>query len=261
VRDEPCILELKNVSKFFSGHSGFKLHVLDNINLKIESSSYGAMFSVLAPFGAGKTSLLKIIAGIEKSSGGIVKLNNLELDHPSGKIVFIPEKPSSFPWLNVKQNIEFVSTFRKYKLNVDHLINLVGLTGYENHFPNERSLGFRFRISLARALAVEPKFILLDDPFKNFLKETKREIIDLIEEVKNSSSTCFILTTTNISDAINLSNEIFLMKNHPGQIFHSIKVERDKIKALDKNYFASIKNQIESSYMAYEGIHLISEIK
>lgn len=261
MKDGSFILELKNVSKFFTGHSGFRIHVLENINIKIESLSSGRLFSVLAPFGAGKSSLLKIISGLEKSSGGIVKLNDKEISHPSGEIVLIPEKPSSFPWLNVKQNIEFVSAFRNTKVNSKELIELVGLTGYENHFPNERSLGFRFRISLARALAVEPRFILLDDPFRNLLKETKKEIIDLIEEIKKSSSTCFILTTTNITDAINLSDEIFLMKSHPGQIFHSIKIERDKIKSLDKNYFSSIKNQIESSYMAFEGIHLISEIR
>ncbi len=256
-----CILEVKSASKFIAKHSGLNIHLLDKINLKIKFTGNSKLVSILAPSGAGKSILLKIISGIEKPDEGTVVLNGSEYKKPSGEIAFIPEEPSSFPWLSVRQNVEFTANLKKENIDIQKLIDLVGLTGYENHYPNERSTGFRFRISVARALAVKPKIILLDDPLRNLNKETKKEIIRLIKKLKEHAGTCFIMTTTNITDAIHLSDEVFLMKDRPGQIIGNIKIDENLISGLDHNYISSVKHKIESAYSTYEGTHLMSEIK
>jgi len=245
-------LKLENISKFYSKPAGAKLNVLDDINLSIESSENESSFvSLLASFESGKTTLLKIISAIEKSDNGKVLLNSELYNKPAGKIVFVPEKPSSFPWLNVEQNIEFVAGVKTDKLK--ELMEVIGLTGYENYHPHNESLGFRFRISLGRALAVSPEFILLDDTFRRMNSETKDEIYELLRAVRAKYKINFILATTNISEALYLSNKIYLMKKNPGKIIEEIKLDAETLKTNELNRqerFISLRNEIEKSFLA-----------
>jgi len=267
LNSEDTILEIVNVSKDYYGIAGAKQHVLQNVSLNVNFSlTKGKIFSILAPFGAGKTTLLKIACGLEKPSSGevIVTGKKCEPEQLHGKIVYIPEKPSSYPWLNVEQNIKFAAGLKLKEINpgqIQELISQVGLEGYEKHYPNEKSLGFRFRISLARALAVEPQLLLLDDPLKNLHHQVKKEIKQLIEFIVNELNISVILTTTNINDSISISDEIYLMKKNPGMIIDEIKIDRAKLIDKDGDYFTLIKRQIEKTFADHENSTLISEAK
>jgi NitT/TauT family transport system ATP-binding protein len=245
-------LELQKISKFFTGPSGAKINVLEDISFSIENpDNKGSFISILASFASGKTTLLKIIAAIEKPDKGKVLLMNEPYIKPEGRIAYIPEKPCSFPWLNVEDNINFVSKNKAEKLK--ELVEDAGLTGYENHHPHNESLGFRFRISLARALVVNPDFILLDDPFKRMNSVTKDEIYELLRTIQEKYKITFILATTNIAEAVYLSNKIFLMKKNPGKIIEEIKLDAETLrkKGLDSNErFISLRNEIEKSFKA-----------
>ena len=149
------------------------------------------------------------------------------------------------------QNINFVAKNKVTKL--EELIDAVGLTGYESHHPHNESSGFRFRISLARALANDPDFILLDDPFRRMNSETKDETYELLRRVLGKFEVAFILATTNISEAIYLSNKIYLMKKNPGEIIEEITLDAEilKTKGLNRQErFISLRNEIEKSFMA-----------
>ncbi len=252
------ILELKNISKSFHGLAGSKINVLDEINLKIDlGNNYGRINTILSPAKSGKTTLLKIISAIEMPTAGEVFLNGNKYSSPDGSITVIPEKASSFPWLNVKQNVEFGLKIKNYIPEIfgkkrEELISIVGLEGYENHFPHEKESGFRFRIALARALAVEPKLILLDNPFHNLGKETKIELYELIENVKKQLKVNFILATTNAHEAILLSDNIFLMKKNPARIFHEIQIDELTRKNLDGDKYHSLKSEIDKSFGKHE---------
>ena len=245
-------LELQNVSKYFIGPAGSKFNVLEDISFLIETPDDKSNFiSILASFASGKTTLLKIISALEKPDSGKVLLMKEPYIISSGKIPYIPEKPSSFPWLNVEQNINFVSENKTNDLK--ELIDSVGLTGYENHHPHNESTGFRFRISLARALAVNPNFILLDDPFKRMSSITKDEIYELLRLIQEKFKVSFILATTNIAEAVYLSNKIFLMKKNPGKIIEEIKLDAETLgkKGLNSHdRFISLRNEIEKSFQA-----------
>ena len=249
---EKDIIQIKDISKYFELPAGARNLVLENINLSLErNSEYGKVLSILAPFGAGKSTLLKIIAGLEKPSGGEVLYNNENYKLSLRKIIYIPEKPSSFPWFNVKHNLTFVAetgSNNNIEKDIDNIISLVGLTGYENHFPDDSSKGFRFRISLARALVVNPSFILIDDSIKSLNTETKKEIYDMIGIIADTLKITFVLATTNILEAINLSDSIFLMKKNPGLIFHELKLNKVHGKRLNisgERDIASVKKEIE----------------
>ena len=150
--------------------AGARKHVLENIDFSIiQNPEAGQIISILAPYGSGKSTLLRIIGGIENPSAGEVLLNNVNYKTSAQKIIYLSEEPSSFPWLNVRHNLMFASEINSnngIEKNINNIISLVGLNGYENHFPDNASIGFRFRISLARALIINPKFILIDDSLK-----------------------------------------------------------------------------------------------
>ncbi len=250
---QEILLEVNNISKSFHGLAGAKQLVLGGISFKLNvTESYGNINSILAPANSGKTILLKIISAIEKPSEGEILLLGRKYEKPTGEITLIPEKPSSFPWMNVRQNIEFALNLKNNDpsnlKNIDEIISSVGLTGYEDHFPHEKSLGFRFRISIARALAIKPRIILLDEPLKNLHGETRKEIFSLINNLTKELNLNIIIATANISDAISISNKIFLMTPYPGKIAKEFDIDRSKDLHEHSDYFISIKHSVEKSF-------------
>ncbi len=233
------ILKVENLSKEYTDQVGYIIHLLENISFSINEKEF---VSILAPQCSGKTSLLKIIAGLEKPSTGKIFSENK-------KIFFIPSKPSSFPWLNVFDNISFNSKMNEKEIS--EIIKLVGLTGYEDHFPHKKSEGFRFRISLGRALANNPDLLIIDEPFNNLYDKTREEIYLLLRNIFNLKKISIVFGTTNITEAIFLSDKIYLMKKNPGEIIEKLKVdllEKRELSLLESDQFQSSRNQIEDIF-------------
>ncbi|MBK7106615.1 MAG: ABC transporter ATP-binding protein [Ignavibacteriae bacterium] len=233
------ILKVENISKEYKDKVGYVIQLLENISFSVFK---GEFVSVLAPKGSGKTSLLKIIARLENPSSG-------KIIEEKKNIVFIPSKPSSFPWLNVYDNISFNSKMNEKE--IAEIINLVGLHGYENHFPNAKSEGFRFRISLGRTLANNPDLIIIDEPFNNLNDKTREEIYLLLRKVFIEKKISILFGTTNITEALFLSDKIYLMKKNPGEIIEKLKVElsaKRNLEILESEQFQSSRNQIEDIF-------------
>ena len=241
-------LEIRNLSKSYVNDVGLNQIILEDVNFEIHSpESNGSFTTILAPFGSGKTTLLKIIAGLENYTGE-VNLNRKGIPKPYNEIIYIPEKPSSYPWLNVRENIELPSKLNKLdksvSLEINELINLVGLSGYEDFYTSPDMSGFRLRIAIARALSFNPKLILLDDVLKNLDGETRLELIELLKNL-TAKKYSFLFAATNISDAILLSEKIYLMKKNPGQIVKQINIPKP-IKIEDSEIITKYKSEIES---------------
>ncbi|MCB0730481.1 MAG: ABC transporter ATP-binding protein [Ignavibacteriae bacterium] len=230
------ILKAQKISKVYQDQVGYRINLLHDINFNICENEF---VTILAPIGSGKTSLLKIIADLDKPTSGIVES---ELNQR----IYIPSKPSSFPWLNVEENISFNSNLSSEE--IQNIIDEIGLHGYEYHFPNNKSEGFRFRISLGRALANNPEVIILDEPFNNLNTATRKEIYTLVKTISKKTNVPFLLGTTNITEAIFLSDKIYLMKKNPGEILEVVNVELPKkrdIEIIESDEFLSIRNKIE----------------
>jgi NitT/TauT family transport system ATP-binding protein len=255
------ILDIKNLNKSYYNDAGTRQIILEDINLGIKSdANVGSFVSILAPFGSGKTTLLKTIAALE-SFDGEISLNGNKISVPTGEIIYIPEKSSSLPWLNVKENIELPSKLyskgdKKFTFNVNELINLVGLSGYEDFHTSSSTSGFRLRIAIARALSFNPKFILLDDVLKNLDGETRSEIIELFKDLIAAKNVSFLLATTNISDAILLSKKIFLMRKNPGKIIKEIDIPILSL-ADNSEIITKFKNEIEEAFKSQGMFHSV----
>ena len=232
-------LEVRNITKYLKGEAGSRQLIFENLSFSI--SEEHNITSILSPFGGGKTTLLKILSGLDTDFKGEILLNGNKIIN---KFPFIPEKPASFPWLNVKSNIRSIMDIlekeeRPSEIRLRELIDLTGLTGYEDHFPHNKSYGFRFRISLARALAVSPQIILLDDPFKLMDSETKDEIIELIKKVASVKKIKFLLASSNITEVALLSDKILLINNKPGYLSGEIIIDKYK------NSLEQLKDEIQ----------------
>lgn len=234
------MIEIKNLSKCYTDKFGNKVQLFENLSFEIKEAQ---ITSVIAPVGSGKSSLIKIISGLETQTEGEIKSN-------SGKIIYIPSEPSSFPWLSVKGNIIF--GLKNYdESTITELINFVGLEGYSDHYPNNKSVGFRFRIALARSLANSPQCICIDEPFNKMDLETKSELYLLLREVVSKLKTAIFITTTNITEAVFLSDKIYLMGNEPASIFHSTPIVFDEPRELSivtSDKFKLYIDQIETHF-------------
>ncbi|NJD23639.1 MAG: ATP-binding cassette domain-containing protein [Melioribacter sp.] len=245
------MIEVKNISKEYSDDNRFKKTILRNVSLDIPSEK---ITSVIAPSGSGKSTLLKIISGLEHTTHGeIIKSGNK-------KIIYIPSQLFSFPWLNVEENISF-GLLKKDSAKIQSIISFVGLEGYETFHPNNKSYGFRFRIALARSLAYNPATILLDEPFNQMDIQTKKEILFLIRETQSTYKTSFLLATTNITEALFLSEKIYLMKKDPGEIIfdHVVDLPQKRDEAIyDSEKFIQLRLQIEKSLKKIDSQKLFS---
>ena len=245
------MIEIKNLSKEYSSEVGIKNVILKDISFTIPD---GKITSIVASVDSGKSVLLRIISGIEEQTSG-------DMEKPDdAKIIYIPSAPSSFPWLNVSENVKFGQN-KCDEEEINKLIALVGLEGYESFHPENKSLGFRFRIALARSLAHNPSVILLDCPFNKMDIQTKNEIYLLIREVNKIKNKTFLLATTNIAEALFLSDKIYLMEKNPAEIISDLDVDlphdRDhKIFSTDK--FNLLRTQIENSFNRFESQKLFN---
>jgi ABC-type nitrate/sulfonate/bicarbonate transport system ATPase subunit len=233
------VLTLNNISKHYIDKVGYNINLLNKISLSLNTNEF---LTILAPRGSGKTSLLKIISGLEQPTNGVIETNG-------NKLIFIPTKPSSFPWLNVRENISFNSNLSSERIS--EIIDLVGLNGYTEHFPHNKSEGFRFRIALGRALANMPDVLVIDEPFANLNSRTREEIYLLLRTLYNSEKLTIIFGTTNITEAIFLSDKIYLMKKNPGEIIGKLIVdleEKRELPLMESKEFQTSRNQIEEIF-------------
>ncbi|GAB6281501.1 MAG: hypothetical protein STSR0008_02410 [Ignavibacterium sp.] len=258
ISTENHTIEIKNLSKFiipknqYNFKFGYRKSVFENLSFKIQTDNEHKILSILSPFGSGKTTLLKLIAGLEKASSGEIFLNDKLVNTPTNKIAFISTLSSSLPWLTVKENLELVFKINSQKIDeelINKVIKMVNLDGYENFIPNKNSIGFRLRISLARAIINQPFFILLDEPFSKLDYDTKNELYQLLKEIKNKLNITFIIATSSISEAIELSDKILIFNPNNFSEIISIDFIADyqEMKNIGElNYKEQIYNRIKN---------------
>ena len=181
---------------------GYSKKIFDEFEIEVDESK---ITSIVAPIKSGKTTLLRILSGLETSDSNTQKI-------PLS--FYVGSEPQSFPWMNLKQTIQFANP-KTDTSQIKLIAEQVGLEGYEEHFPNNKSLGFRFRIVLAAAIAKQSSIILLDEPFSMMDERTKNEIYQLIIDINKKLNIGFVLGTSNLGEAVLLSDEIILLKNLP----------------------------------------------
>jgi len=221
------VVSVQGITKTFY-KEGEPNKVLENISFDVKA---GSLTSIIGPSGCGKTTLLRIIDGLMPPDSGTVVFNGSLVTSPPKKMGFVFQQFGLLPWRTVQKNVEFGLELRGDDLEgraetASRYINIVGLEGFEKHYPHEISGGMQQRAGLARALSINPDVLLMDEPFASVDMQT-REILQkqLLKIVKGDVPKTTLFVTHNIDEAIYLSDEIVLLTARPSTVKDVIKVD------------------------------------
>jgi NitT/TauT family transport system ATP-binding protein len=193
----------------------------------------GEFVSLVGPSGCGKTTLLKIIAGLDHATGGRVVVGERTVTRPDPTVSVVFQRPALLKWYSVEDNVllpaKIAGTLTKdVKRRAAELLEFIGLAKFKDRYPSELSGGMQQRVSIARALAGEPKVLLMDEPF-SALDEFTREILhDELLRLWDSHPKTVIFVTHNISEAVYLSDRVAVMAPHPGRIEDIVDITLDR---------------------------------
>ncbi len=220
--NEP-LLTLERVSQKFVLESGRELQVLKNINIALEE---GEIVAFLGPSGCGKTTTVKIMAGLLSPTEGRVVCHGNSLEGVNEQLAMVFQNFALLPWFTVEQNVaiglsRFSLTTRQTKLRINEAIDMVALGGFEEAYPRELSGGMRQRVGIARALAVRPEILVLDEPFSAVdvltAENLRAEVVDIWRE-KSKAVKSVVMVTHDIFEAVMMSQRIFVFGADPGHI-------------------------------------------
>ena len=261
-------VELDNVSKFYD--AGRRLHALHEVSFGVGE---GEFVSIVGPSGCGKSTLLKIIAGLDKPTSGEVKFRGGAICGPHSKISLVFQTFGLFPWRTVLENIEYglemqrVPKDERRQLARDYL-GMVGLTGYEHMYPKQLSGGMRQRVGIARALAVEPEVILMDEAFSAIDEVTAEVLRDEVAEIHKRTGKTFVLVTHNLSEAIELADKVVVLSSRPAKVKKIMPISLDRPRDRTHTLFVHmhrdilhlLKEELENTFIRHK-LKGISELQ
>lgn len=216
--------------------AGEKIPILDNINLEIEE---GELVCILGPSGCGKSTLLKIMSGFDRGTSGMVFIDGKEVTGPSSDHIFVFQQCGLLPWLSVWDNVQLglrhLPDEKKKKEQVGEYIEIVELTGFEQHLPHQLSGGMQRRAELARALAVKPDLLFMDEPFTGLDYLTHLKLREELVNIHEYIGKTMIMVTHFIEDALILADRIVVLGERPARIDLERKLDFSRPRNVAKN--------------------------
>jgi ABC-type nitrate/sulfonate/bicarbonate transport system ATPase subunit len=222
------MLKIDQISRTFPARQGnAPTRALEPTDLSVSNNDF---VTILGPSGCGKSTLLRIVAGLDRPTSGRVILDGHEVAGPGADRGMVFQSYTLFPWLTVRENIAFGSRERgiseadRGKV-ADGYIHRVGLSGFENHWPKQLSGGMQQRTAIARALANDPKILLLDEPFGALDNQTRVLMQEMLLGIWERDQKTVLFVTHDIEEAIFLGSRVIVMSARPGRIKAEITVE------------------------------------
>src|SRR5213083_442277 len=242
----PSKLAIENVSKSFKGASGSVL-ALDTVSLSVAE---GEFVCLVGSSGCGKTTLLNMIAGLEKPDSGTVRADGKPVTGPGRERLVMFQEPALFPWLTVFGNVLFglnlkPNLSRKDRHDVaKYYLELVGLSRFERANIHELSGGMKQRVSLARALAPNPRVLLMDEPFAALDALTREQLYGDIQEIWKARRKTIVFVTHNVREAACLGDRVLLFSPHPGRIQEEFAIDLPRPRDINSVDLAEYSSQI-----------------
>jgi len=240
--------------EYYQPRTGGRLLALDNVNLAVEE---GEFVTIVGPSGCGKTTFINIADGLLKPTGGKIMLDGIEVKGPGLDRAMVFQDPCLLPWRTVLKNVLFGMECQgrdgaKEKDRALKFIKLVGLSGFEDHYPHELSGGMQQRCNLARALTVDPEILIMDEPFAALDAQT-REIMQMeLLRIWNEARKTVLFITHQINEAIYLADRVIIFGARPGRVKDVLKIDIPRPRKL------SVKR--EKQFLEYED-HLWNQIE
>jgi NitT/TauT family transport system ATP-binding protein len=236
-------LSAERINMTFS-RDGNSTQVLKDVNLQVAP---GEFLCILGPSGCGKSTLLSMVAGFLSPTSGSVKIDGELVTGPDPRRIFVFQERGVFPWLTVEGNIAFgISKLARTERDdrIAHYIKLVGLEGFEKAYPSELSGGMKQRLEVARALAVNPDMLLLDEPFGALDSITRltmrRELLRIWEAERNT----IIFVTHDIEEAVQLADRVAVMSDRPATIQRIVEIDIPHPRDISSPHYLALRDGI-----------------
>ena len=220
------ILQIADVSKTYDLDSENPIKALDGVTLNVAE---GEFVSVIGPSGCGKSTLFNIVGGLVDGYEGTVLIDGHPVDGAHRDVGVVFQEESTFPWRTTLGNVAFPLEIQGMSKpareeKARNFVRLVGLEGFENHYPAQLSGGMKQRAAVARTLAYEPRIMLLDEPFGALDEQTRMLLGDKMLEIWAALNQTMLLITHNITEAVQLSDRVVVMSFRPGRIKETIAI-------------------------------------
>lgn len=235
-----------NISKTFIQKGTQVVPVLENISLEVRDQEF---LVILGPGQCGKTTLLRILAGLETPSSGAAYLDGKQIVAPGPEIGLVFQSYKLFPWKTVRQNVEIGLEVRglepaKIREISNHYLGMVGLQGFEDYYPHQLSGGMKQRVGIARAYANDPDILLMDEPFGALDAQTRYAMEQELRSIweKEKRTVCFV--TNNIEEAIYLGDRVVVMSAMPGKVKTEYNIDIPSPREYTHPSFLALRKQI-----------------
>ena len=220
-------LSIQGVSRTFTSPKGVKTQALLPVDFEVQENDF---VTILGPSGCGKSTMLRIVAGLDHPTQGRVLLDGQPVEGPGADRGMVFQSYTLFPWLTIAQNIRFGLRERglseaDQKDRSEFFIAKVGLRGFEHHFPKQLSGGMQQRTAIARALANDPKILLMDEPFGALDNQTRVLMQELLLGIWESARKTVLFVTHDIDESIFMANRVAVFSARPGRIKTELAVD------------------------------------
>ena len=250
-------IEIKNLNVIFKDNAGNDVQALKDVNLDIYK---GKFISLLGPSGCGKTTLLRSIADLQEPTTGEIKVCKMTPKEVrlKQKFGFVFQQPVLFDWRTVKKNVELPLEIMYYSKEeaskrADEMLDMVGLKNFKNHFPKQLSGGMQQRVNIARAFAIRPDILLMDEPFSALDEFTKEKLHEDLLRIWRQTNKTVIFVTHNIQEAVFLSDSICVLSPHPGRLSAIVDVDLPRPRSLELKATPHFNELVKKVRNSFEG--------
>jgi len=227
-------LLISNLSHAYYTKTGHRLLALHKVDLQVDK---GEFVAVIGPSGCGKTTLLNIVAGLIKPTYGTVLVDKIPVIGPARSVGMVFQHPMLLPWKTLLENVSWGLELRgtgrpEAAMMARKVIEMVGLSGFEEYHPNSLSVGMQQRANLARALVLDPQLILMDEPFASLDAQTREVMQYELVRIWEATRKTILLVTHDISEAVYLADRIYVFTKRPGKIKDAVRVNLPRPRTL-----------------------------
>jgi len=246
------VLEVENVSKTFMTEKS-KILVLDNVSFSVRNDEF---ICLVGPSGCGKSTMLRIIAGLEQTDCGKILFHDQSITKPTPKIAMIFQLFGLLPWKTALENVEVplevLDVEKEQRKHVaEEYLKMVGLEGFECTYPHDLSGGMKQRVGIARALALKPEILLMDEPFSSLDELTAKTLRELVLDIWRNPAlptNTFIMVSHNVEEAVYMADRVIVMSPRPGKVIGEVRVDlpRPRTEQLrEAAYFGFVDKVVE----------------